>query len=206
MTIVPRMHRVCLLAAIPLLVLSTSGCGGPQERSTTIPPATSGRTGAAPKRDLAREDSPAPRRRQAPRRKRRLVPGELWGRRFVAVSFERRGDRPGTEPVPHTRFSFSRERFAGKVRETIGWDDGCNGYGGFIHVRGGEMRVRGVAGTAVACIEVDKNGNPVHERGPLLMNFFRGKLRWRLHDGRRLVLVRGTQTLRLREGKYSAHR
>ncbi|MGN6217149.1 MAG: hypothetical protein ACTHN7_09380 [Solirubrobacterales bacterium] len=186
------------MAALLSLVLITSGCGGPQERSTTIPPATSARPPReAPRHELAKGGSPPPSRR-APQGKPRLVPGELWGRHFVAVSFERRGDRPGTEPVPHTRFSFSRERFAGRVRETIGWDDGCNDYGGFIHVQGDEMRVWNVAGTMVACMRVDKNGNPVRERGPLLMNFFGGKLRWRLHDGR-LVLVCGTQTLRLRE-------
>lgn len=125
------------------------------------------------------------------------MPGALWGRWFVAVSFVRRGDRPGVEPVPHTRFGFSRERFAGRVREWIGWDDGCNGYGGFVRVRGATMRVWNIAGTAVACVEIDPNGNPA-PRGPLLMNFFRSELRWRLHGGR-LVLSRGTQTLILRE-------
>jgi heat shock protein HslJ len=175
---------------VGFLVLITSGCGGPQERSTTIPPATSARPPAP---------SPAPRPHPAPpARKPHLVAGELWGRRFVAVSFERSGDRPGTEPVPHTRFGFSRERFGGRVRESIGWDDGCNGYGGFIRVRGGSMRVWNVAGTLVACVEVNEDGKPQIEHGPLLMNFFGGKMHWRLHHGH-LAITRGTQTLRLRE-------
>ena len=170
------MRQVCLAAAIAALAPIASGCAGPQEGSATIAPPSAG----------------------AARRKPRLVPGELWKRQFVAVSFVRRGDRSGVEPVPHSHFSFARERIAGRVRETIGWDDGCNGYGGSIRVRGATMRVWNVAGTTVACVSVGRDGKPVIEHGPLLMNFLGGKMRWRLRGGR-LALSRGTQTLLMRE-------
>lgn len=192
MTIVARMRWTCVLAAISALAPITSGCGGPQERSTTIPAMT---RRSAPRVDA--HDQAVKVRRLTP--SRHLVPGEIWGRRFVAVSFVRRGDRPKVEPVPHTHFSFWRARFAGQVRGSIEWNDGCNGFGGPIRVRGTEMRVAGVAGTMKACMELRPGRKPRStERGPLLMNFFGGKMRWRLHDGR-LVLSRGTQTLLLRE-------
>lgn len=186
--------------------LGVGGCGGPKERSTTIPPAKDAGTQAPPGRAAAELQPPRQRSSfgEAPRpprrRKRhRLVPGQLWGRRFVAVSLAREGERPATVPVPHTHFSFQLTRRPGKdVEEWVGWDDGCNGFGGQVRVRGDEMRVWNVAGTTVACMSVDKDGNPHPEHGPILMNFFPGTLHWRL-DGPHLVITHGSKTLRLRE-------
>ncbi len=124
-------------------------------------------------------------------------PGELWGRQFVAVSFRRSGR--AAVPIGHTRFWFSRTRWRGRVRGAISWDDGCNGFGGFLRVGGSSMHAWNVAGTLVACVSVGPNGKPRRERGPILMNLFGGTtLHWRLRGGH-LVVGGDRWTLRLRE-------
>lgn len=123
---------------------------------------------------------------------------QLWGRRFVAVSFEREGADPAVVRVPNTRFWFTRHRGRHGIQETIGWDDGCNGYGGWMRVRGNSMRVWNVAGTLVACVRVGKDGKPKMVGGPILMNFFMGRLQWHL-DGANLTITKGSKTLRLRD-------
>jgi heat shock protein HslJ len=124
------------------------------------------------------------------------VPGQLWERQFAAVSFQRSGHAP--VPIRHTRFWFSRVRWRGDARGTISWDDGCNGYGGFLRVRGSSLRARNVAGTLVACVSVGPDGKPRRERGPILMNLFGGTQHWHLRGGH-LAIGNGTWTLRLRE-------
>jgi heat shock protein HslJ len=177
-------------------VLAGCGGGGPAERSTTIPPPQRASAKATPHPQPPK--SPPP-REPAPRahdRQPEPVPGQLWGRQFAAGSFQRSGHPP--VPIRHTRFWFSRVRLRGHVRGAISWDDGCNGFGGFLRVRGSSLRAWNVAGTLVACVSVGPDGKPRRERGPILMNLFGGTLRWHLH-GERLVLGNGNWTLRLRE-------
>ena len=120
----------------------------------------------------------------------------MWGRQFAAVSFQRSGHSP--VPIGHTRFWFSRVRLQGHARGTISWDDGCNGYGGFLRVRGSSLWAWNVAGTLVACVSVGPEGKPRRERGPILMNLFGGTLHWRLR-GDQFAIGSDHWTLRLRE-------
>ena len=167
-----QMRRVRWGLVVAALVIVGSGCGGSADQSRTDQTAMS-------------DDA---------------VTGEstqLWGRRFVAVSFERKGANPAVVRVPNTRFWFTRHRGRHGIQETINWDDGCNGFGGGMRVRGNSMRVRNVAGTMVACVSVGKDGKPKMQGGPILMNFFLGRLHWHL-NGSRLTITRGSKTLRLR--------
>lgn len=103
--------------------------------------------------------------------------------------------------VPHTRFWFTRYRGRRGIQETINWDDGCNGYGGWMRIRGHTMRVWHVAGTTKACVKVGPNGKAhMVGGGPLLMNFFWGTLHWRLR-GPHLAISSDAKTLRLHETK-----
>ncbi|HET7509937.1 MAG TPA: hypothetical protein VFJ65_06780, partial [Solirubrobacterales bacterium] len=133
---------------------------------------------------------------QVHHRRPTLVPGQLWGRQFAAVSFQRSGHAP--VPIGHTRFWFSRMRWRGHAREAISWDDGCNGFGGFLRVSGDSMRAWNVAGTLVACVSVGPDGKPRRERGPILMNLFGGALHWHLRGGQ-LAIGSRHWTLHLRE-------
>lgn len=187
-------------ATLALAAVLVAGCGGsgPAERSTTIPPPPGASAKAMPHMQPPAQ-KPQPPRQRAPRAHRRQpkpVPGQLWGRQFAAVSFQRSGR--AAVPIGHTRFWFSRVRWRGHARGAISWDDGCNGFGGFLRVRDGSLRAWNVAGTLVACVAVGPEGKPRRERGPILMNLFGGTLRWHLHGGR-LAIGNGHWTLRLRE-------
>jgi hypothetical protein len=169
-----QMRRVRWGVVVAALVVVGGGCGGSADQSRTAQTAMSNNamTGAAA--------------------------GELWGRRFAAVSFERKGAHPAVVRVPNTRFWFTRHRGRHGIQETINWDDGCNGFGGWMRVRGSSMRVWNVAGTLVACVSVGKDGKPKMGGGPILMNFFLGRLHWHL-DGTHLAITKGSKTLRLRD-------
>ena len=187
-------------ATLALAAMLVAGCGGsgPAERSTTIPPPPGASAKAMPRLQPSAQkpQPPGGRPRRSHRRQPKPVPGQLWGRQFAAVSFQRSGR--AAVPIGHTRFWFSRVRWREHARGTIRWDDGCNGYGGYLRIRGSSLRAWNLAGTLVACVSVGPDGKPRRERGPILMNLFGGTLHWRLDDGR-LAIGNETWTLRLRE-------